>query len=49
MDNAYRSFGIPSPKEGDIKGETIVMAFKEGNINSINEYVVRCGGYPSII
>ncbi len=41
MDIACRSFGIPSPKEGEIKGETVAKAFEEGNINAVNDYVMR--------
>ena len=41
MDIAYRSFGIPSPKEGDVKGETVAKAFAEGNIHGVEDYVMR--------
>ena len=41
MDIACRSFGIPSPKEGDVKGETVAKAFEEGNIEDVNDYVMR--------
>jgi len=41
MDIACRSFGISSPKEGDVKGDTVANAFKEGNIEAVNEYVMR--------
>ena len=41
MDIACRSFGIPSPKEGDVKGDTVAKAFEEGNIEAVNEYVMR--------
>ena len=41
MDIACRSFGIPSPKEGDVKGDTVAKAFDEGNIEAVNEYVMR--------
>ena len=40
MDVACRSFGIPSPKEGEVKGETVAKASEEGNIDAINEYVM---------
>ena len=41
MDIACRSFRIPSPKEGDVKGETVSKAFEEGNIQAVNDYVIR--------
>jgi len=41
MDIACRSFGIPSPKEGDVKGETVAKAFAEGNIHGVEDYVMR--------
>ncbi|MDP6570731.1 MAG: ribonuclease H-like domain-containing protein [Candidatus Marinimicrobia bacterium] len=41
MDVACRSFGIPSPKEGEVKGETVARAFEEGNIDAVNDYVMR--------
>ncbi|MBC8197553.1 MAG: ribonuclease H-like domain-containing protein [Candidatus Marinimicrobia bacterium] len=41
MDIACRSFGIQSPKEGEVKGDTVAKAFEEGNIDSVNEYVMR--------
>ena len=41
MDIACKSFGIPSPKEGDVKGDTVAKAFEGGNIEAVNEYVMR--------
>ena len=41
MDVACRSFGIPSPKEGEVKGETVAKAFEDGNIDAVNDYVMR--------
>ena len=41
MDVACRSFSIPSPKEGDVKGETVAKALEEGYIDAVNEYVMR--------
>ncbi|MBC8256029.1 MAG: ribonuclease H-like domain-containing protein [Candidatus Marinimicrobia bacterium] len=41
MDIACRSFGISSPKEGDVKGDTVAKAFEDGNIEAVNEYVMR--------
>ena len=32
MDIACRSFGLPSPKEGDVKGDSVAKAYSEGNI-----------------
>ena len=41
MDIACRSFGIPSPKEGKIKGDTVSKAYMEGNIPGVEDYVIR--------
>ena len=41
MDVTCRSFGIPSPKEGEVKGETVAKAFEDGNIEAVNEYVMQ--------
>ena len=41
MDIASRSFGIPSPKAGEVKGDTVGKAFVDGNIDTVNEYVMR--------
>ncbi len=41
MDIACRSFGIPSPKEGEVKGDTVAKAFNEGNIEAVEDYVMR--------
>ena len=41
MDIACRSFGIPSPKEGEVKADTVAKAFDEGNIDAVNDYVMR--------
>ena len=41
LDIACRSFGIPSPKEGEVSGDTVARAFEEGNVSSIEEYVIR--------
>jgi len=40
MDIACRSFGIPSPKEGKIKGDTVSKAYMEGNIPGVEDYVM---------
>ena len=41
MDVTCRSFGIPSPKGGEVKGDTVAKAFEEGNISAVEEYVMR--------
>ena len=41
MDIAYRSFGITSPKAGEVTGETVAKAYEEGNIAAVEEYVMR--------
>ena len=41
LDITCRSFGIPSPKEGEVSGDTVARAFEEGNVSSIEEYVIR--------
>ena len=41
MDIACRSFGITSPKTGEVTGETVAKAYKEGNIAAVEEYVMR--------
>jgi hypothetical protein len=41
MDIACRSFGITSPKKGDIKGDTVAQAYADGNIAGVEEYVMR--------
>ena len=38
---ACLSMGIPSPKEGDVKGDSVAQAFKEGNVDAVKEYVMR--------
>ena len=40
MNIACRPFGIPYPKEGDVKGDTVAKAFDEGNIEAVNKYVM---------
>ena len=40
MDIACRSFGIPSPKEGDVKGDTVAKAFDEGlSRQALSDYI----------
>ena len=41
MDVTCRSFDIPSPKEGEVKGETVAKAYEDGNIEAVNDYVMR--------
>lgn len=41
FDIACRSFGIPSPKEGEVKGETVAKAFDEENLEGIKEYAMK--------
>ena len=41
MDIACRSFGIRSPKEGKIKGDTVARAYMERNIPGVEDYVMR--------
>ena len=41
MDIACRSFGISSPKEGEIKGDMVAKAYAEGNISEVEDYVMR--------
>ena len=41
LEVACHAFGIPSPKEGEVKGETVAGAFEEGNLAAVEEYVLR--------
>ncbi|NVM57485.1 MAG: hypothetical protein HWN51_05135 [Desulfobacterales bacterium] len=41
LDLACRSFGVPSPKEGEVKGETVAAAFERGDLEAVREYVMR--------
>jgi predicted PolB exonuclease-like 3'-5' exonuclease len=41
MDIACRSFGITSPKVGEVTGKTVAKAYEEGNIADVEEYVMR--------
>ena len=41
MDIACRSFGIPSPKDGEVTGGTVAKAYIEGNISGVEDYVMR--------
>tara|TARA_Y100000590_G_scaffold399306_2_gene482424 strand:- start:12028 stop:12693 length:666 start_codon:yes stop_codon:yes gene_type:complete len=41
FDIACRSFGIPSPKEGEVTGETVAKAFEEENLEGIKKYAMK--------
>jgi len=41
LDTACQSFGIESPKSGDVKGNTVSRAFMDGDIDAVTEYVMR--------
>jgi len=41
LDMACRSFGIPSPKEGEVQGNTVNAAFQAGDLDKVAEYVMR--------
>lgn len=41
LDVACHSFDIPSPKEGEVKGNTVAAAFAEGNLEAVADYVMR--------
>lgn len=41
LDVVCQSFGIPSPKEGEVKGNTVAQAHADGNDQAIREYVMR--------
>ncbi len=41
MDIACCSFGIPSPRAGNIKGGAVAKEYAEGNIIGVEDYVMR--------
>ena len=41
MDIACRSLGIPSPKGGEVIGDTAAKAYEEGNVSTVEKYVMR--------
>lgn len=41
LDLACRSFGIPSPKEGEVTGDRVAAAFERGDLEAVREYVMR--------
>ena len=38
---ACHSFGIPSPKDGDVTGETVAEAVDRGDLDAVADYVMR--------
>ena len=41
LDMACHSFGVPSPKEGAVKGESVAAAFEAGDLDAVRDYVMR--------
>jgi predicted PolB exonuclease-like 3'-5' exonuclease len=41
LDMACRSFKIPSPKEGEVTGQTVAAAFDSGDLEAVKDYVMR--------
>jgi len=41
LDIACQSFGIPSPKKGEVRGDTVARAYQEDKIDLVSEYVLR--------
>jgi predicted PolB exonuclease-like 3'-5' exonuclease len=41
LETACHSFDIPSPKEGDVKGNTVAEAYQRGDLEAVNDYVMR--------
>ncbi|NOZ08614.1 MAG: hypothetical protein GXO91_07025 [FCB group bacterium] len=41
LDVVCQSFGIPSPKAGEVKGNSVALAYEAGNLEAVNEYVMR--------
>ena len=41
LDIACHSFGIPSPKEGEVTGDSVAEAFNAGNLEAVEQYVMR--------
>jgi predicted PolB exonuclease-like 3'-5' exonuclease len=41
LETACHAFGIPSPKEGEVKGNTVAEAFLRGDLEAVNDYVMR--------
>ena len=41
LEMACHAFGIPSPKEGEVKGNTVAEAFQQGDLEAVKDYVMR--------
>lgn len=41
LDMACHSFGIPSPKEGEVQGNSVAAAFEAGDLEGVEKYVLR--------
>ena len=41
LETACHAFGIPSPKEGEVKGNTVAEAFHRGDLEAVKDYVMR--------
>ena len=45
MDVTCRSFGIPSPKEGEVKGETVAKSYEDSNIEATHQLFEKLRQY----
>ena len=41
LELASHSFGIPSPKEGQVTGDSVAAAFERGELAAVSDYVMR--------
>ena len=41
LELACGSFGIPSPKEGEVTGESVAAAYEAGEADKVAQYVLR--------
>lgn len=41
LEMACHSFGIPSPKEGEVTGDTVAVAHERGDLEAVRDYVMR--------
>ncbi len=41
LELACASFGLPSPKEGEVTGESVAAAYEAGELDKVAEYVLR--------
>lgn len=41
LEVACHSLGVPSPKEGEVKGESVAAAFEAGDLEAVSAYVMR--------